>query len=190
MGSVRNAFFNEFVNPLMRECGFERDRRIFRRFNERRDCVFVEFQTVRSFGGFVGYKCYVIPAVAPRPWLEWHASGGRPVDFDRPDQTLAFHQRLAEPDTAGRGDSHLWIVDSVESVPRVGSLLVKALRPWLEELSGMLDRDHLVTKLREQADYPFGSPIRPRHPALRSSLGRRNERRVGRSPRRARVGVP
>ncbi|GAA0935213.1 hypothetical protein [Virgisporangium aurantiacum] len=153
---ARNVLFNRYVNPVMLEFGFLRDRRIYRRFNGLGDCVLVEFQISQGIGGDA-YCFYVVLTVVPRPWMEWYAAQGLPVDFDRPTQAHGMEERLDVPNPVASTRPDLWVVDTVESAHIVGVELAVALRPWLRELVGILDREVFVERLRERDDYPFGS---------------------------------
>jgi hypothetical protein len=153
---ARDVLYNRYVNPLMLELGFLRERRIYRRFNGLGDCVLVEFQ-VSQWIGRDAYAFYVVPTVAPRAWMEWYTAQGVAVNFDKPNQTSGLEERLAVPNPVASTRPDLWIIDTVESAHIVGVELAEALRPWLRELVGMLDRDLFVERLRERDDYPFGS---------------------------------
>jgi hypothetical protein len=134
------VFFRDYVNPFMRDRGFVRKGRTYRRYADLRDCAVVHFQA--SQGSYPGhYAFFVNIAVVPRPWHEFAAGGLNHAAVDKePDAHGSYMRRLAPPPA-----SYSWSVTDVENFASEWQQLEGPLSAAVAQLVALLDRGAFVS---------------------------------------------
>ena len=141
----------EQLGPALRSEGYRGSGTTWTRQSPRGDFAVVNVQS-SSFSSRSEVTCVINLAVAPQPWLAWHAVQlGKPVPKSPKEYDGLWRDRLhATDEVKSRGGEAWWSVRDDSSAQKavenmVGGLTMTAL-PRLSEL---LDREGLIRSVRQ-----------------------------------------
>jgi hypothetical protein len=144
------VFFGEYLDPMMAERGFSRDRRVYWCSGEDGTVVVVEIQA--SHSSRLRYECNIEAALVPPAWRSYLADSLEPVQGLPSTWGGVVTGRLS-PSQGLR-----WAFETVESARRCGEALREVLPGFLAAYQELLDRETFLDKLRTKADLPGVCP--------------------------------
>jgi hypothetical protein len=145
------VFYGEYIDPMMTERGFSRDRRVYRCLGEDGTAVVVEFQASNST--HARYECTVAAALVPPAWQYYLADSLEPVQEPAYASDGLVTGRLPPP------QGLRWTFDSAESARWCGETLRGMLPGFLASYQDLLDRETFLDRLRKGVRLPGVCPI-------------------------------
>jgi hypothetical protein len=151
-------FYRDYANPFLRDRGFVRKGRTYRRYADNGDCAVVHFQA--SEASYAGHHAFFINvAVVPRPWHEYgpvhyafHHPQSPPAAEKEPDAaTGGMYWRRVDPPPG----CYSWSVTDAENFALEWRQLEGPLSAEVGQLVALLDRDTFVSYCLNGGGYIF-----------------------------------
>ncbi|HEX5598102.1 MAG TPA: DUF4304 domain-containing protein, partial [Micromonosporaceae bacterium] len=153
-----NRVVSDYLAPVLKETGFRRRGRVFRRFAENCDAVVVRVQT--SSGTWPGEaEFYVNVALVPVPWLEWMRKPGNPADLVDPDDAEGVLSARVTRPNSGLFLNDSWLCKPDE-VDECGPVVAAATKKLVSEYLPLLDRHEFLRRLETKSPLPGVCPER------------------------------